>query len=46
MNQVLFSRKAYEEKFRYGILGYMKSYPKLVNMSTAEVKELAQGIES
>lgn len=46
MNQVLFSRKAYEEKFKYGILRYMKSYPQLVNMSPDDAKNLAKGIES
>lgn len=46
MNQVLFSRKAYEDKFKYGILRYMKSYPQLVDISPDEAKNLAQGIES
>lgn len=45
MNQVLYSRQAYKEKFGKGILKYMKGYPRLTRMSISEVQELALAIE-
>lgn len=46
MNQVLYSKQEYEKKFGKGILEYMRSYPRLTNMTLGEVKELALAIES
>lgn len=45
MNQVLYSQQEYKNKFGKGILTYMRSYPRLMNSSSSEVKRLAQAIE-